>query len=656
MPDRELGLHSLPTSSGSSHGEPCGTEDKFAQFHSLQYQPVPLAGDCDSLLNYRATAQTFPNPLDPNAPYYQPPMPYSDEPLDLAAATAVDNSSVGLFSISPHLEGSLYHPSLAAQQNPAAAETIYAQSFIPNVGASSFEQYPQPHNQFYAALYADAPNYNGGYNNVSNLPVQGNFSMPGTSQEMYNQESVDAAPDQFSSENYNYTPMPIPEVSHSISSDMIPTKHMNQDQPYIDNHSCSISTIHTSSDSYQESYPPQLSMDMSYHLESSFSPRPQLARHNSLVASASSDSIVYRQMENDMLLARGKARHKQVFANSAKKNLVEISGHRSSFLNTFLNPQSSTPLIERFQDTEQPLPLDGFPQRQNVQIDFVDGNNYRVSTQSTARERSESLIRFNHAEPRTTNNKKAVQLSKSRSKPTSKPRQKPGEVCKIVRLGLGGPKAAPDPDAKFKYLRLKINITNASIEEINNIPWTDFELKEGRRIVRMERRQNMANIFINFSVVTPNVAKTAPALEPEGAEVVEVSVIRSSFKQSEQSNKKEYFLTSVEFIEMIECLIGCRNMEHHERRRERGRIRLNLMKYWLKTPLPSKKSLDSGEHDLVVIELALKIRKYSLNKLPGFNKEVRIMPWDKLIPALNRALEYYYAEVPNDGSDDSQSK
>ena len=35
-----------------------------------------------------------------------------------------------------------------------------------------------------------------------------------------------------------------------------------------------------------------------------------------------------------------------------------------------------------------------------------------------------------------------------------------------------------------------------------------------------------------------------------------------------------------------------------------------------------------------------------IRKPRGFDKEVRILRWDKLVPALQRALQSYYTEIP----------
>ena len=37
---------------------------------------------------------------------------------------------------------------------------------------------------------------------------------------------------------------------------------------------------------------------------------------------------------------------------------------------------------------------------------------------------------------------------------------------------------------------------------------------------------------------------------------------------------------------------------------------------------------------------------YEIRKPRGFDKEVRILRWDKLVPALQRALQSYYTEIP----------
>lgn len=64
--------------------------------------------------------------------------------------------------------------------------------------------------------------------------------------------------------------------------------------------------------------------------------------------------------------------------------------------------------------------------------------------------------------------------------------------------------------------------------------------------------------------------------------------------------------------------------------------------------IPSGNTLPTN-HDYRM-ELAKRIMGYEIRKPRGFDKEVRILRWDKLIPALKRALQSYYTEIPQHDS------
>lgn len=98
-------------------------------------------------------------------------------------------------------------------------------------------------------------------------------------------------------------------------------------------------------------------------------------------------------------------------------------------------------------------------------------------------------------------------------------------------------------------------------------------------------------------------------------------------------------------------LIGTQLAEAQERRKERGRIRSNLVPFWLKKPVSLR--ITDGRATSVTnkdlrYELAKRIMAYEIRRPRGFDKEVRILRWDKLIPALKRALQSYYVELPAD--------
>jgi len=121
----------------------------------------------------------------------------------------------------------------------------------------------------------------------------------------------------------------------------------------------------------------------------------------------------------------------------------------------------------------------------------------------------------------------------------------------------------------------------------------------------------------------------------------------------------EYYITSVEVVGIVELLIGTQLAEPQERRKERGRIRSNLVLFWLKKPVSlriqeGRNSGHTNNKDLRY-ELAKRIMSYDIRRPRGFDKEVRILRWDKLIPALKRALQSYYVELTGADKIDTES-
>lgn len=279
----------------------------------------------------------------------------------------------------------------------------------------------------------------------------------------------------------------------------------------------------------------------------------------------------------------------------------------------------------------------------------------------------------------------------------------PSPSYRIVRgISAGGsstrpPKESLDSDSVFLPVELSIN--GAGMEDICKPKWNPSEKSDRRRIIRIERIQNGPNVIANFSILgsaedNPESIETKPSKpSPSVVEVSclecdvypkfkkEVSETESSTSSSEDeyysgqvntdnnSGKAfQYYITSVEVIEIVELLIGQNFKDPAERRRERGRVRSNLVPFWSKKPISSRMSEShvSGEGPLqgriqttgnyqpyrtpsnheCRVELAKRIMGYETRKPRGFDKEVRILRWDKLVPALRRALQSYYAEIP----------
>ncbi|ODV94380.1 hypothetical protein PACTADRAFT_60590, partial [Pachysolen tannophilus NRRL Y-2460] len=254
---------------------------------------------------------------------------------------------------------------------------------------------------------------------------------------------------------------------------------------------------------------------------------------------------------------------------------------------------------------------------------------------------------------------------------------------RVVRgVSSGGCATRPPKEAKnstSKFVKVKLHLSNADGNELCLPEWNLLEREDGRRIIRVERRQNRENIVASFSVVGSAIDHPAPVPAPEGVDVVEVSCLEcivdenyddfedpleSQIQQQPQQHlktakklagkkngsKTEYYITSVEVIKIVELLIGSQKADGPNKRRERGRIRSNLVPFWSRKPVSSKKGLSPSASPIEVrdfrIELAQRIMGYETRKPRGFDKEVRILKWDKLVPALKRALQSYYIEIP----------
>ncbi|KAK6201328.1 uncharacterized protein RJT21DRAFT_113955 [Scheffersomyces amazonensis] len=253
------------------------------------------------------------------------------------------------------------------------------------------------------------------------------------------------------------------------------------------------------------------------------------------------------------------------------------------------------------------------------------------------------------------------------------------------------PKQSIDSDAIFLPVELSLN--GATIEDICYPQWSKSEKDDGRRIIRIERVQKGPKLIANFSIV--GSANENPTTLPaaKSVDVVEVSCLKckvrlnDEYYDSQSSGDEDsprsggspksyirceddgetyqYYITSVEVVEIVELLIGTEAKDSAEKRRERGRVRSNLVPFWSKKPISSRmndSSTGNSSNNTPTfghsqypqqptnqdyrVELAKRIMGYEIRKPRGFDKEVRILRWDKLVPALKRALQSYYTEIP----------
>ncbi|KAI5955759.1 hypothetical protein KGF54_001261 [Candida jiufengensis] len=358
---------------------------------------------------------------------------------------------------------------------------------------------------------------------------------------------------------------------------------------------------------------------------------------------------------------------------------------------------------------------------------------------------------------------------------------------RVIRgVSAGGSSTRPPKEAMNNsdsiYLPVELNLIGASKEDICYPKWSKSEKLDRRRIVRIERLQQGSKLIVNFSIIgnaneNPITLPSSPNIDVIEVSCLECEVDTSrynknknkndnstedneydSFSSDEENitnspttikneyeklninnpnnnngNNYQYYITSVEVVEIVELLIGTEFKQPSEKRRERGRIRSNLVPFWCKKsissrmnefstpndqpsitlssppastsgstsgsissnsnsklstssllstnsllsaptsnqssissassssnqpPITSLSSISSNSSSLPNIsknqeyrmELAKRIMAYEIRKPRGFDKEVRILKWEKLIPALKRALHSYYTEIPQTDS------
>ncbi|KAF3986483.1 hypothetical protein FT663_04521 [Candidozyma haemuli var. vulneris] len=251
----------------------------------------------------------------------------------------------------------------------------------------------------------------------------------------------------------------------------------------------------------------------------------------------------------------------------------------------------------------------------------------------------------------------------------------PQHHCKIVRgVASGGSSVRPPEPSQgdLQHLQVELVVGGQPVKDVCHSKWSRNEKLDRRRIVRIERRQKGHFIYIDFSVV--GYANDHPEMEkpPPDTDVVEVSCLAWDRASDEDKPGTNFYITSVEVVAIVETLIQSKLMDSKLRRRERGRIRSNLLTFWSKASYHSKakeaerraeedREMTESQKEAVLeaqregqkrkAEFARSIMAYEVRKPRGFDKGFRILRWDKLVPALQRALQCYYAEMTSEQRD-----
>lgn len=256
----------------------------------------------------------------------------------------------------------------------------------------------------------------------------------------------------------------------------------------------------------------------------------------------------------------------------------------------------------------------------------------------------------------------------------SRPKSGKSESHRVIRgISSGGGATRPPRQEqggrRVNYLPVNLDLIHAKVKDLCLPEWDAEEKKDERRIIRVERRQTGGKIYATFSIVGSSESNPIPEPSTNGCDVVEVSCLECYIQPGENLDgsdtdgseiatrvaegvQRQFYITSVEVIKIVELLIGMDENHPKERRKERGRIRLNLVPFWSKKPICARMSPSSPGYEPSAgfwdfrIELAKRIMSYEVRKPRGFDKHIRILKWENLEPALRRALQSYYVEIP----------
>ena len=150
--------------------------------------------------------------------------------------------------------------------------------------------------------------------------------------------------------------------------------------------------------------------------------------------------------------------------------------------------------------------------------------------------------------------------------------------------------------------------------------WSTEEIDCRRRLVEFKRKQNGSTIEAGFGPVTP---------QDRAASSITISCIL-------WKEKKEYYVTSVDTIYLLEALVGVRFTVE-----EKNRIRRNLEGF--RPATVSKSKLDSEEFFKVIMG-------FPHPKPRNIEKDVKVFPWKILAHALKKIISKYSASYSSTSS------
>jgi hypothetical protein len=150
--------------------------------------------------------------------------------------------------------------------------------------------------------------------------------------------------------------------------------------------------------------------------------------------------------------------------------------------------------------------------------------------------------------------------------------------------------------------------------------WTEKEVESRRRLVEFKRSQEGCTINTDFKAVAP---------EDRAPSSITISCIL-------WKERKEYFVTSVDTIYLLEALVGVRFTVE-----EKNRIRRNLEGF--RPATVSKSKVESEEFFKVIMG-------FPHPKPRNIEKDVKVFPWKILSTALKKIISKYSASYSSTAS------
>lgn len=214
-------------------------------------------------------------------------------------------------------------------------------------------------------------------------------------------------------------------------------------------------------------------------------------------------------------------------------------------------------------------------------------------------------------------------------------------LCPIIRrpviVSMPGTNLKMSNTQSTHFQSIDLRVCGCKITEIFQIPWNPREVSEGRRIMRVSKIQE-GNVLRALFLTVQSSMSHGNAFKSEANDFLEISCIINT----SQNSLVKFMITSVDTIRIIEFLLGNNGRSSKFKWKERGRIRSNLAPLWHK-PNPIVSAQYGTEVDHL---LWLQILKYKSHKPYSTLRKLRMMLWDDLEHAMQKAFLFYCIRYP----------